>query len=185
MEAHERSNDVFLKLAERGIITIYDEVDAEMRAHVRDRLAIACANGIEDLKIYTQTEGGNVMAGLDIHDMIRAAPVKTRTGLVLGYGHSMGVIILQACERREAMRHARLLIHYVTLQEKMSLMAFRNSKRLEKLLTTGESCQGNIEAILARRTKRKLSEIRKACIKDIEMSSEEALAFGLIDAIRD
>lgn len=185
MDAHERSNEVFLKLAERGIITIYDEVDAEMLIHVRDRLAVACANGVEDLKVYIQTEGGNVMAGLDIHDMIRAAPVKTRSGLVLGYAHSMGVIILQACERREAMRHARLLIHYVTLQQKMSLLTFHDTKRLKKLLMTGEECQKDIETILAKRTKRKLPEIRKACIKDVEMTSEEALAFGLIDAIRD
>lgn len=185
MGAHERSKDVFLKLAERGIITIYDEIDAEMRSNVRDRIAVACANGVEDLKVYIQTEGGNLLAGLDIYDMIRAAPVRTRSGLVLGYGHSVGVVILQACDTREAMRHARLLIHYVTLNETMSLTALQNQKRLANLLTAGEFLQRHVESILAGRTKRKVPEIRKACLKDVEMSSEEALAFGLIDTIRD
>lgn len=185
MDAHERSNETFLKLAERGIITIYDDIDAEMITNVRDRLAVACAHGVEHLKVYIQTEGGNALAGLDIHDMIRTAPVKTRSGLVQGYAHSMGMVILQACETREATRHARLLIHYVTLDKKMSLLALMDSGRLGNLLATGESLQKNIETIFAKRTRHSMKEIRKACIRDVEMTSEEALAFGLIDAIRD
>ncbi len=159
MEAHERSNEVFLKLAERGIITIYDDIDEEMVIHVRDRLAVAYANGVEDLKVHIQTEGGNALAGLDIHDMIRTAPVKTRSGLVQGYAHSMGMVILQACEMREATRHARLLIHYVTLEKKMSLTALVDPGRLDNLLATGESMQKNIETIFAKRTKHSMKEI--------------------------
>ena len=54
MEAHERSNEVFLKLAERGIITIYDYIDEEMVAHVRDRLAVAEAHNVPEIDVRSE-----------------------------------------------------------------------------------------------------------------------------------
>lgn len=184
-DAHEQSNEVLLELATQGVITVYDMVTDELALRVRDRLMVAQANRVEELEVRIQTDGGDISAGLTIHDMIRAAPVKKRRGLVTGQGHSIGAIILQACDVREAMRYSRFLIHQVILDERLSLSTLRDSKRMKKIIGGLEIQQRGIEMILARCTNRKISEIRRECAKETEMSSEEALEFGLIDAIRD
>lgn len=185
MLVHERSNEIFLKLAEQGIITVYDKIDADTVAHVRDRLAVAQAHRIRELQIFIQTEGGSISAGLDVHDMFRVAPVERRKGLVLGYAHSMGVVILQACEIREATRNARFLLHSVAFDERMSLTTLRSRQKINKLIASAELSQKDIETILAKRTKRSVREVRQVCTKDTEMTAQEALDFGLIDAIRE
>lgn len=190
MEAHERSNEVFLKLAERGIITIYDYIDEEMVAHVRDRLAVAEAHNVPEIDVRIQTNGGIMTASLDIHDMIRTAHVGHRKGTVVGYGRSSGVIILQACDRREATRHARLMIHEirnddVSLTTLRKLAYLRTLRERLKMIETLEHEQEALDNILMRHAKCDRAKIRRLCAHNTDMSAEEALVFGLIDAIRD
>lgn len=190
MDAHERSNEVFLKLAERGIITIYDTINEEMVAHIRDRLAIAEANGVNEISVRIQTNGGIMTAALDIHDMIRTARVEHRKGIIVGYGRSAGVIILQSCDTREATRHARLMIHEIR-NDDVSLTTLRNLATLRtiaerrRLIQTLEREQKVLDDILLKRAKCSRAKIRRLCAYNTDMSAEQALELGLIDAIRD
>lgn len=175
--------EVYLALAAQGVITICGKVDGQMVELVHGMLAVAESNRVKELTVKIQCNGGGVRAGLDIYDMIRVAPVEKRVGLVLGFARSMGAIILQACEERITTQHSRILIHYVSVNE-VSVDVLKDPERLKKEIELGEREQNYLEAILMDRTKRSVEEIRAACSKDADMTSEEALAFGLIDTIR-
>ncbi|MBU6321637.1 MAG: ATP-dependent Clp protease proteolytic subunit [Patescibacteria group bacterium] len=178
-----RYKEVRGALAAHGIIKIYGDVDGSMVNDVVTQLSIARANDVTELDIRIQSNGGNVRAGLDIYDELRAFPAK-RCGLVVGYARSMGAIMLQACEERRAMRHARILIHYVARDE-VSLSHLKDPERLALMVKEAEREQSYINAILHRRTGKSIEEIQEACGRDIDMMTDEAKDFGLIDEIID
>ena len=178
-------DQLLIDLAAQGVITIYGTINEMMVAKVRDMLAVARANNVEELEVQIQSRGGNVAAGLEIYDLLRVAPVKKRTGIVFGYAHSMGAVILQACEVREAPRHARILIHHISISERTSLHVLRDPEKLRKKIAESEVTQNHINQILSKRTKRSVEEIEVELEKDAEMTTSEAIAFGLIDTIRD
>jgi ATP-dependent Clp protease protease subunit len=105
-------------------------------------------------------------------------------GFVIGRANSMAAILLQACKNRSCARHGSVLIHHV-ISENVSLDDLTSAARLQRLRRGAQEDQQRLYRILSSRTQKPVSEIRKTCRKDYAMTSEEALAFGLIDEISD
>ena len=183
MSDHDALDELQSKLLARKIIAIEDEVDAHMAGYVRESLLRLVSDGNPPAIVIVSSHGGNVEFGMAIYDMIRAYPGDT-TGVVVGYAKSMAAIILQACNRRVSLRHAKMLIHNI-VQRSVSLDVLRDQERREKLLRETERDQEIHYEILAGRTGKSVGEIRAQCQKDANMDPSEALVFNLIDEIID
>lgn len=64
----------------------------------------------EPIFVYINTDGGEMVAGLAIYDMMRITPCPVVT-LVVGACHSAGLFILQGGDRRGATPHASFFYH--------------------------------------------------------------------------
>lgn len=181
MWKNDKLDDVQKGLLEKNIIDISGEIDVDTAFYVREALMRLVAKGSPDIKILITSDGGHVFVGLDVYDLLRNYSGATE-GVVYGFARSMAAVILQACKKRIALRHANILIHHIAKTE-VSLDILRDKRRTERLRDELEKNQERMYKILVDRTGRKVGEIKRECAKDREMSAEEALEFGLIDEI--
>ncbi|MFM7857865.1 MAG: ClpP family protease, partial [Flammeovirgaceae bacterium] len=73
-------------------------------------LELTSDNEEEPIYIYINTEGGDIISGLAIYDMMRITPCPVIT-VVIGACHSAGLFILQGGDRRGATPHASFFYH--------------------------------------------------------------------------
>ncbi len=169
------------RLLRENIINIKAEVNPAMASYIRDAITILTTRSSPPCKLMITSGGGDVNVGLHIYDMIACYPSPV-VGLVLGYACSMAAVILQACTRRLCLPHSRILIHHIS-RRNVNLDVMRSKRKLANVLEIMERDQKHLYRILAERSRKSISEIRKACARDEDMDAEEALAFGLIDEI--
>jgi len=160
-------------------------IEGEIQPQTYNKVALALTHlrsiGAPPLQILFDSNGGSVKVGLDIYDLIRLYPNDT-VGLVVNKAASMAAIILQACKKRTCAQHASILIHHVS-RRNISLDEIANARSRERILANMRADQGKLYRILAERTGKPVSAIRKVCKQDRFMSAEVALDFGLIDQI--
>jgi len=134
----------------------------------------------EPIKVVLNSVGGDVYAGLLIHDTIRRlvhqgieVEVEAR-----GLAASMGCIILQAGSKRTASKATRLMFHEI------STWTFGEVTKVEDRAEELRKLNDSLRDIIARRTGQKKETIDELCKKkDTWFSAEEALEFGLVDEI--
>lgn len=168
-------------LLKKNTLYLGGEVKGDMVDYVNMSIAELISQGSPPLTVYITSGGGNVTAGLDIYDMLSMYP-NTKTGIVVAYAKSMAAVILQACTVRQALYHARILIHHISTHN-VTLDIMRSQKKKAEVLNDMEKGQARLYRILSERTGRTVSEISRTCKKDEDMSAQEALEFGLIDSI--
>ena len=142
----------------------------------------------KEIRLLIDSDGGHTRPALYVYDVIASleAPV---TGIVVGKCHSMATVILQACAKRLALEHAMFLPHFVSTT---FVFSHRFSKKqIQKLFDRryleSETIQQECERILAERSGKSLTEIRKL-MRDgddfgAQLSASEARRIGLIDEI--
>ena len=177
-----RSNREHKRHMRDGVIAIEGDVNEKMTACVREMLEVAARKRMDTLEFMFRCNGGDVREGMTIFDLIRNAPVKKRVGVV-EYAHSMGAIILQACDWREALPSARMLMHHTRFHE-VTVEMLKNRMVVDLMVDMAKPNEDRMRQILVARTKRSAEEIRRLCDKEKYLSAQEALEFGLIDAIR-
>lgn len=179
----QETDDARDALLKKNVILLDSEVNGEMVNRVYRYLLLLEARDSPEIEVRLLTNGGSVRAGLDIYDALCRYKGK-KIGVVYAFARSMGAIILQACDERICLKHARVLIHHVNTQS-ISLDVIEDPERLTKLREAMWSDQKALYAILCKRTGKNEEEVREACKKDQDMRAEEALTFGLIDSIGD
>jgi ATP-dependent Clp protease, protease subunit len=162
-------------------IHILGEVGEETADYVHACMLYLKSVDNPDISIYLRSEGGSIDAGLQIYDEIRHYKGST-TGIVRGYAHSIATVILQACTTRCAMRHSSLLVHNVRLRMMVGDRDF-SEKEVRRYRKEIRAYRRRIDAILIPRTGQSVEKIRAQCDRAESLSAEEALQFGLIDAI--
>ena len=166
---------------ETPTIDIVGEVNNKMFQYVRTAVMYLRSKGNPDIDVVITSPGGSVEAGLDIYDLLRLYKGNT-VATVHDMAASMGALILQACDERRCAIHSGILIHHI-LTDKVSLDVLRSEKRLKKMIDSMEEKQARKYQVLAERTGKSVSNIRRECAKNKTMTAEEALKFGLIDSI--
>lgn len=175
----ERTYDIYSRLLEDRIVFIGTAIDDQVANAVMAQLLFLDKTGrSQDIKMYINSPGGSVTAGLAIYDTMQLIEPEIAT-YCLGQAASMGAVLLAggAKGKRYALPHSRVMIHQPWGGAQGTAMDMEiHVKEILKLKQT-------LEEILARHTGKTVREISRACERDYFMSPKEAQDFGLIDQV--
>jgi ATP-dependent Clp protease, protease subunit len=175
----ERTYDIYSRLLEDRIVFIGTPIDDNVANAVMAQLLFLDKTGrSQDIKMYINSPGGSVTAGLAIYDTMQLVEPDIAT-YCLGQAASMGAILLAggAGGKRYALPHARVMIHQPWGGAQGTAMDMEI--HVNEIIKMKKS----LEEILARHSGKNPKEIAKASERDKFMSPEEAKEFGLIDHI--
>ncbi len=175
----ERSYDIFSRLLNDRIIFLSEEVnDTTASLIVAQMLYLEAQDPDKDIQFYINSPGGSVTAGMAIYDTMQYIKCDVAT-ICVGMAASMGAFLLAAGTKgkRMALPNAEIMIHQPSAgtQGQITDMAI-HLKRLE-------SIKKRMNTILAQNTGKSVEEITDACERDNFMTSQEALAYGLVDRV--
>ncbi|MBU2539751.1 ATP-dependent Clp protease proteolytic subunit [Patescibacteria group bacterium] len=175
----ERVYDIFSRLLEERIIFLAGQItDLNANVVIAQILYLASKDPKRDIKIYINSPGGSVTAGLAIYDTMQyvKCPVST---ICVGLTGSMAAILLAAGSKgkRFALPNAEILLHQVAggITGQASEIEI-TAKQIMKL-------KENINQILVNHTGQPLSKIEKDTDRDFYLTSREAKEYGLIDDV--
>ncbi|MFN0241498.1 MAG: ATP-dependent Clp protease proteolytic subunit [Planctomycetota bacterium] len=175
----ERTYDIYSRLLEDRIVFIGTAIDDQVANAVMAQLLFLDKTGrSQDIKMYINSPGGSVTAGLAIYDTMQLIEPEIAT-YCLGQAASMGAVLLAggAKGKRYALPHSRVMIHQPWGGAQGTAMDMEiHVKEILKLKQT-------LEEILANHAGKTAREVSKACERDYFMSPKEAQEFGLIDHV--
>jgi len=175
----ERTYDIYSRLLEDRIVFLGTEVNDQVANSIMAQLLFLDKTGAsQDIKMYINSPGGSVTAGLAIYDTMQLVEPEIST-YCLGQCASMGALLLSAgtAGKRFALPHSRVMIHQPSGGMGGTAMD------MEIQITETLNLKRKLEDILARHTGRTSEEIAVATERDNFLSPEEAKEFGLIDHI--
>ena len=175
----ERTYDIYSRLLEDRIVFLGTEVNDQVANSIMAQLLFLDKTGAsQDIKMYINSPGGSVTAGLAIYDTMQLVEPEIST-YCLGQCASMGALLLSAgtAGKRFALPHSRVMIHQPSGGMGGTAMD------MEIQITETLNLKRKLEDILARHTGRTSEEIAVATERDNFLSPEEAKDFGLIDHI--
>ncbi len=187
----ERSYDIYSRLLKDRIIMLQGVVEDYMaNLVVAQMLFLESQSPDKPIKLYINSPGGSVTAGLAIYDTMQfvKAPVHT---MVMGQAASMGSFLAQAGDKghRYVLPESRTMIHRVSsgtrgtsgsvhvqeLQFEDAVRSMEESKRLNRRLT-----ELYVRHNSAGKEYEELFETMKF---DTFLSAEEAVEYGLADRV--
>jgi len=175
----ERTYDIYSRLLEDRIIFLGSEVNDQVANSIMAQLLFLDKSGHnQDIKMYINSPGGSVTAGLAIYDTMQLVEPDISTYCV-GQAASMGAVLLAGGTKgkRFALPHARVMIHQPWGGAQGTAMD------MEIQIKETLNLKKRLETILASHCDKTQEELAKATERDNFLSPEEAKAFGLIDHI--
>ncbi len=175
----ERAYDIYSRLLKERIIFLGGPiVDQVANSVIAQLLLLEHEDSKKDIKLYLNTPGGSVTAGMAIYDTIQhiKAPVST---ICVGMAASMGAVLLAsgAKGKRYTLPNSEILLHQV--------MGGAEGQASEIEITARQilKIKGKLNQILAKHTGQKLDKIEKDTDRDFYLTGAEAKEYGLIDEI--
>jgi ATP-dependent Clp protease protease subunit len=177
----ERAYDIYSRLLKERVVFCVGPIDDYMaNVVVAQLLFLESENPDKDINLYINSPGGVVTAGLAIYDTMQFLKPAVST-MCIGQAASMGSLLLAAgsAGKRYALPHARIMIHQPL--GGFSGQASDIDIHAREIL----AIRDRLNQILARHTGQPVERIAKDTDRDNFMSSEDAKAYGLVDAVLD
>jgi ATP-dependent Clp protease protease subunit len=175
----ERSWDIYSRLLKDRIIFLGDPINDRVASLVIAQLLfLESEDPDKDIRLYINSPGGVVTAGLGIYDTMQYVRCEVAT-YCLGQAASMGAFLLAggAKGKRFALPNARIMIHQphggASGQATDIEIQAREIIRLREMLN----------AIMSKHCGRSVDEILKDTDRDNFMSADEAKKYGLVDEV--
>jgi ATP-dependent Clp protease protease subunit len=177
----ERAYDIFSRLLNDRIVFCSGPVGDEMaNLVVAQLLFLANEDANADISLYVNSPGGSVTSGLGIVDTMRFIPCDVST-YIIGQAASMGSVI--ACSGTKGKRHAlpnsENLMHQPLLSGVLEGQATDLEIEARHILRLREQ----LYAIYSDATGQSEEKISNDCERNLWLSSEQMLEYGLIDSI--
>ena len=175
----ERSYDIYSRLLEDRIIFLRDAIDDEVaNVVIAQILFLASKDPSKDIRLYVNSPGGIVTAGLAIYDTMRFVKCDVAT-ICIGQAASMAAVLLAAGAegKRSALPNSRILLHQV--------LGGAQGQATDVKIQTEELLRMRdlLVKILSSHTGKPKRTIQKDTDRDYYMSAAEAIDYGLIDRI--
>jgi ATP-dependent Clp protease protease subunit len=176
----ERQYDIYSRLLKDRIVFIGgDMIDDHLsNSIVAQLLFLSAENDAEDIKMYINSPGGIVTAGLAIYDTMQFIKPDVSTTCI-GQASSMGAFLLSSGTKgkRYALPHARIMIHQPMGGAQGQATDVEIQAR--ELLRTKKT----LNDILAKHTGQAIEVVERDTERDFFMSAQEALEYGIIDKV--
>ncbi|HOX97529.1 MAG TPA: ATP-dependent Clp endopeptidase proteolytic subunit ClpP [bacterium] len=175
----ERAYDIYSRLLKDRIIFLGTEID-DMVANsvIAQLLFLDSQDSKKDVKLYINSPGGSVTAGLAIYDTMQYIKADVST-ICIGMAASMGAVLLAAGApgKRFALPNSEIMIHQVMggMQGQASDIKIHAERILE--------IKKKLNEILHYHSKQPIKKIEVDTDRDHFMSALEAKNYGLIDKI--
>ena len=175
----ERSYDIYSRLLKERIIFLGEEVnDVTASLVVAQLLFLESEDPSKDINLYINSPGGSVTAGMAIYDTMNYIKCDVST-VCMGMAASMGAFLLAggAKGKRFALPNAEVMIHQPSGGAQGQATEIRIVA--EMILRTKQK----LNEILAANTGQPIEVIERDTERDNYMTAEEAVKYGLIDAV--
>jgi len=175
----ERAYDIYSRLLKERIIFLGGAInDAVANAVIAQLLFLEHEDPKKEIKLYINSPGGSVTAGMAIYDTMQYVKPDVST-MCVGIAASMGAFLLAAGQngKRFALPNSEILLHQV--------MGGAEGQAIEIEIAAKQiiKTKQRLNQLLAKHTKQALSKIEKDTDRDFWLSAEEAKAYGVIDEI--
>jgi len=175
----ERAYDIYSRLLKERIIFLTGGIDDAGASLISAQLLfLESENPNKDISVYINSPGGIVTAGLAIYDTIQYIRPEVST-VCVGQAASMGSLLLAAgaAKKRYALPNSRIMLH------QPSGGAQGQATDIEIQAKEILALRARLNDIYVEHTGKTLQVIEEAVERDKFLSPEEALEFGLIDAV--
>ncbi|MBR2971117.1 MAG: ATP-dependent Clp endopeptidase proteolytic subunit ClpP [Clostridia bacterium] len=181
LDRGERSYDIYSRLLEDRIVFLSGEInDAVANIIIAQLIYLESKDADKDICLYINSPGGSVTAGMGIYDTMNYIKCDVST-VCVGMAASMGAFLLSsgAKGKRYALRNSEVMIHQPLggaqgQASDIEIVAKHIMRTKEKMIK-----------ILSDNSGQPIEKVTRDVDRDYYMSAEEALSYGLIDAIYD
>ena len=175
---HEYAYDLYSRLLKDRIIFLSDEInDSKANIVVSELLYLDSLNH-DDISLYINSPGGSVTSGMAIFDTMNYIKSDVKT-ICIGMAASMAAVLLCCGTKGKSysLPNSEIMIHQPLGGAEGQASDIKiAAERIIKL-------KDKINYILAKRTNKKISEIRKDTERDHFLSAIEAKKYGIIDEV--
>ncbi|WP_050922316.1 ATP-dependent Clp endopeptidase proteolytic subunit ClpP [Vibrio harveyi] len=175
----ERSYDIYSRLLKERVIFLTGQVEDHMaNPVVAQLLFLESENPDKDIFLYINSPGGSVTAGMSIYDTMQFIKPNVST-VCMGQACSMGAFLLAggAPGKRYVLPNSRVMIH-------QPLGGFQGQAsdiqiHAQEILTIKQK----LNNLLAEHTGQPLEVIERDTDRDNFMSADQAVEYGIVDAV--
>ncbi|MFH1246202.1 MAG: ATP-dependent Clp endopeptidase proteolytic subunit ClpP [Candidatus Liptonbacteria bacterium] len=175
----ERAYDIYSRLLKERIVFLGGPInDAVANTVIAQLLFLEHEDQKKDIRVYINTPGGSVTAGLAIYDTMQYVKPDVVT-MCVGMAASMGAVLLAAGKKgkRFALPSSEILLHQV--------MGGVEGQATEVEITARQilKIKDRLNQIIAKHTGQSVAKIEKDTDRDYYMNAAEAKDYGIIDEI--
>jgi ATP-dependent Clp protease protease subunit len=175
----ERSFDIYSRLLRDRIVFLGREVDDEIANLITAQMLFLEAEDPErDISLYVNSPGGSAYAGMAIYDTMQYVKPDVRT-ICVGMAMSAGAMILcgGAHGKRFVLPNSKVMIH-------QGSAGFRGTPTdIDIHAREVLEMRRRMAEIIARHTRRDLSQVLEDIDRDRFMAPDEAVEYGIVDEI--
>jgi len=175
----ERSYDIYSRLLKDRIIFLGWPVDDQVaNSIIAQMLFLAHEDPDQDIRLYINSPGGVVYAGLAIYDTMQMIKPDVAT-FCMGMSASMAAVLLAAgaAGKRYALPNARVMIH-------QGSAGFRgNVPDIEVMARETINLTTKLTEILAQHSGQPFERVKRDTERDHFMTAPEAQEYGLVDEV--
>jgi len=175
----ERAYDIYSRLLKDRIVMLGSAIDDDVaNIVIAQLLFLESQDKSKDIKLYINSPGGSVNAGLAIYDTMQHIACDVST-ICIGLSASMGAVLLAGGQpgKRFALPNSEIMIHQ--LLGGVEGQATDIKIRAERILKMKEQ----LNVILAKHTGKPVKQIETDTDRDNFMDPKTAKAYGIIDKI--
>ena len=176
----EQRYDIYSRLLLDRIIFLGTEVDNDIaNGIIAQLLFLDSQDPDKDIYLYINSPGGSVTAGMAIYDTMRYVRADVAT-ICVGQAASMGAFLLSAGAKgkRRALPHARVMIH-----QPSGGTGRAQATDIQIIAKEIQRIKDELNRLMAIHTGQPVEKVAEDTERDHFMTTEEALAYGLIDEV--
>lgn len=177
----ERTMDIYSRLLAERIIYLGSPIDdGAANAVIAQLIHLEADNPDQPVQLYLNSPGGSIPAMLAVYDAMQYVRCAVHTTCV-GEASSTAAVLLAGGEKghRVILPHGRVVIHAPAAEGRGAIPdLILEAEEVERVRTM-------LETILAHHTNRSPAQIREDTERDLILTAERALEYGVVEEIVD
>lgn len=175
----ERAYDIYSRLLKDRIIFLGTPINDEVaNIIIAQLLFLENQDPDKDIKVYINSPGGSVTAGMAVYDTMRYIKPDVST-ICIGIAASMASVLLAAGAKgkRFCLPNSEVMIHQIMGGTEGQASDIKiHAERIIKM-------KDRLNKILAEHTNQPIEKIEKDADRDYFMTADEAVAYGVADKV--